>query len=137
MDYLLFINLIEANYLLVEVDEIENKPVKPSKQSMKKQCINWGKLSPSDCNSCSCVDDGNCTEVMGYTKIECPTEQRNAGEFCDLSLNNCADGFKCQKVNDVCDDVNEGRCLKIWVWWKDCSPLKATKMIPLQFLIEL
>ena len=43
---------------------------------------------------------------MGYTKIECPTEQRNAGEFCDLSLNNCADGFKCQKVNDVCNDAN-------------------------------
>ena len=110
---LLFINLIKANYLLVEVDGIENKPVKPSKQSMKEQCINGRMSDPSDCNSCSCVDDGHCAKVMGCTEIGCPTEERNAGEFCSLSFNNCVDGFKCQKVTDVCNDKYYGRCLKI------------------------
>jgi len=94
---------------LVEVDGMKDKPVKLS----AKQCVKGSMLSPSDCNECSCVDDGNCTEVGGCTKIGCPTEQRNAGELCNLKLNNCVDGFKCQKVTDVCDHVNNGRCLKI------------------------
>ena len=110
---LLFINLIKANYLLVEVDGIENQPVNTSKQSMKKQCIKGRMVSPSDCNGCSCVDDGHCTTVRGCTKIGCPTEQRHAGEFCNLSLNNCVDGFKCQRVTDVCEYKYHGRCLKI------------------------
>ena len=110
---LLFINLIKANYLLVEVDGIENQPVKPSKQSMKKQCIKGRMVSPSDCNGCSCVDDGVCTKVMGCTKKGCPTEQRNPGEVCTLSLNNCVDGFTCKKVKDLCDDQNYGRCVEL------------------------
>ena len=106
---LLLINLITENHILVEVDGMKDKPVKPS----AKQCVKGSMLSPSDCNECSCVDDGNCTEVGGCTKIGCPTEQRNAGELCMLKLNNCVDGFKCQKVPDVCEDKYYGRCLKI------------------------
>ena len=67
---LLLFNLITGNYLLVDVDGMKNKPVKPS----AKQCVKGSILSPYDCNSCSCVDDGHCTMVGACTKIGCPTE---------------------------------------------------------------
>ena len=115
----LLINLINGNYLLVEVDGMKNKPSKSS----AKRCINGWMKSPSDCNGCSCVDDGVCTKVMGCTEKGCPTEQRNLGEVCDLILNNCVDGFTCQKVKDVCEDnyygriiMEKGRCVKIAVF---------------------
>ena len=121
--WLLLINLITGNCLLFKVDGMKNRPVKPS----AKQCVNGRVLSPSDCNSCTCVDDGHCTKIGGCKLMGCPTEQRNSGEFCNLSLNNCVEGFKCQDVSDICDYKKYGRCLKIGHWWKDCCLLKAIK----------
>ena len=73
-------------------------------------------MSPSDCNTCFCVDDGVCTELGWCTEEKvCPTEQRNPGEFCDLNLNNCVDGFTCQKAKDFCGGKSYGRCVKIAV----------------------
>ena len=99
---------MNGNYLLVEVDGMKNKPSKSS----AKQCINGWIKSPSDCNRCSCVDDGACTKVMGCTEKGCPTEQRNPGEFCNLSLDNCVDGFTCHKVKGACEDKYYGRCVE-------------------------
>ena len=110
----LLINLIIGNYLLVEVEGCSGgyKPSNPS----AKQCIDGWIKSPSDCNRCYCIKNRNCSKVLKCTEIGCPTEQRNAGEVCNLSLNNCVDGFKCQKVTDICEflhDVLYGRCLKL------------------------
>ena len=78
-------------------------------------------VSTTDCSFCHCVDDGNCTEIRRCTEEKaCLTEQRNPEEFCDLNLNNCVDGFTCQKVEDVCEDnyygriiMENGRCVEL------------------------
>ena len=80
---------------------------------MKEQCINGRMSDPSDCNGCHCVNEGGSTKLLMCTKAGCPTEQRNSGEFCNLILNNCVDGFACQKAKDVWEDKLYGRCVKL------------------------
>ena len=108
---LFVISLINATYLLVEIDDVKDK----TNDSVESQCTGKSVANPRDiCNNCTCTDDGcvskDCTStlLLGYFKTKCPGKKK-PGQLCSLKLKNCVNGHVCADIFESCNN-DVGKC---------------------------
>ena len=114
-------NHVGGKYLLIEINEPQNKTLKPS-DNVPYECPGKMVLSPYDnCNQCTCNDDGGCMKIGTCTKIGCPGTKQKTGQLCSVALNNCADPTIC---------TNDTRVLSIDICTKDVGKYVFKNFVP-------
>ena len=115
---LLTICMIHGKFLLIDVVDLNTTIIEQMEKESKignddnPQRIDGEYPSPWDtCNVCR--RDGNSCIINECTKRRCNDGKKGPGGFCSVKQNNCADGFRCFRTSNICNN-DVGRCSRTY-----------------------